>query len=194
MLVHLRNKKVRRNILANHSRYGHSDSRFNVAFVSNSWYRAHLSGYDDDDSIPGSISATGIPGLREEAARIPAKSRFDRLETFCDGWLWGAICSLEMWATATAIERRQELRALTAKPQGVCHVPHYARSTADHPSESRGSSVIISKVLRISCTKQSLEKLVRHPSRYVYRADMMKLLLMLDGARRCADLFRLGSM
>ena len=119
MLVRMRNNKVRRAFLAKHHDHTEGPNAFEIIFVSNTWYRAHLSECDEDESIPGSVEASGIPGLRQEIARLPAQRRFDRLETFCEGWLWSSINSLDMWARSSAIERRQELRKVVEKPNDV---------------------------------------------------------------------------
>lgn len=93
-----------------------------VVCVSNHWYFHHLRGFNEDN-IPCSMNATGIPVLRCECLALPASSRLNVLSHHVNSTLPGLLNSLDAWSTASTIKRREELRAIVAKPIDVGNHP-----------------------------------------------------------------------
>ncbi|MCJ1399570.1 hypothetical protein MMC11_002772 [Xylographa trunciseda] len=114
-LIAMRNKKVTQSIRYKYSLVNADPKPLSVACVSNFDYTHHLEGYDED-SIPISLTATGIPGLRTSLLEIPAAAKLNVLRQYCHGILPGMISSLEMWSSKSITKRQQEFRAIVAKP------------------------------------------------------------------------------
>ena len=115
----MRNRKI---ISGMRDRYKKSTSdRAPLTFIcfANLWYAFHQQGYDDED-IPCSMEASGIPNLRRECLALPADSRLNILSHHINSRLPGVLSSLDSWSTASTIKRRAELRCIVAKPLEVC--------------------------------------------------------------------------
>ena len=90
-----------------------------VFAVSNSDYIKHKDGYDLSEEIPVSIHVTGIPHVRYQLSKMPARSRLDALKHYCHGTVEDMIGSLHNWSQQSIIQRRVELTELVAKPRAV---------------------------------------------------------------------------
>ncbi|KAI4253029.1 MAG: hypothetical protein LQ352_003952 [Teloschistes flavicans] len=80
-------------------------------------YEVNAAGYNEEDALPVSVDATGIPQLRSLMLELPAKERLDALKTYCWGHLPSLISSMESWSVQATIARRLELREVVAKPR-----------------------------------------------------------------------------
>ena len=89
--------------------------------MANSIYKPHKEGYDNDD-IPFSLSTTGIPGLRFNMLKYPAKAKLDALKQYSADIVPSLVDSMNSWATQFKIHRRKELRDIVARPRQVLQV------------------------------------------------------------------------
>lgn len=87
--------------------------------VSNSDYIKHMEGCDLFEEIPVSVASTGIPHVRYQLSKLPARSRLDALRHYCHGTVEDLVGSLHNWSQQSTIQRRVELQALVAKPHAV---------------------------------------------------------------------------
>ena len=114
----MRNKKVTETIRYKYSTANADPKPLPVACVTNFHYMHHLDGYDDE-LIPISVSATGIPGLRMSLLRLPAEGKLNVLRQYCHGILPGMVSSLELWSSKSTSKGQQEFRIIVAKPLKV---------------------------------------------------------------------------
>ncbi|KAL8700472.1 MAG: hypothetical protein Q9201_005433 [Fulgogasparrea decipioides] len=87
----------------------------NIYCVSSAAYELNAKGYNDED-IPVSVNATGIPKLRAFMARVAAEEKLNVLQNHCSGHLPSMMSSLESWSLRLTMDRRREMRRVVAKP------------------------------------------------------------------------------
>ncbi|KAL8651588.1 MAG: hypothetical protein Q9210_003171 [Variospora velana] len=120
-IILMRNRKVE---IAMAARYRGTDAEAQPLkswFVSSKEYQTNASGFDQEE-IPVSIEATGLPQLRAFMLRMPAEHRLDVLKVYCWGHLPSLIGSMEMWSIQSHAHRRIELREVVAKPRKAAEV------------------------------------------------------------------------
>lgn len=121
--VEMRNRKVLFDMQQKYKTITQSTRPLTVFSISSLAYNKHKEGYDEFDEIPISIDLTGIPYLRFQLSKLPAKRRLDVLRLYCDGTIKDLISSLEIWTKRTAGDRRIELHELVARPRKVMKEP-----------------------------------------------------------------------
>lgn len=115
----MRNQKVATIMRQKYKNITQSSAQLIVFAVSNSDYIKHKEGYDLSEEIPISVAATGIPLVRCQLSRLPARSRLDALKHYCHGTVEDLVGSLKNWSQQSTIKRRIELQELVAKPRAV---------------------------------------------------------------------------
>lgn len=74
----MRSKKVINGMKDRYKKATSDRAPLTVICVSNLWYGLHQQGYDDEE-IPCSVEASGIPNLRRECLALPATSKLNIL-------------------------------------------------------------------------------------------------------------------
>lgn len=115
----MRNQKVTTIMRQKYKTLTQDSALFFVFVVSNSDYIKHRDGYDLSEEIPISVPSTGIPFVRFQLSKLPARSRLDALKHHCHGTVEDLVGSLRNWSQQSTIHRRVELQELVAKPQAV---------------------------------------------------------------------------
>ncbi len=115
----MRNQKVTTIMRQKYKNITQDQAQLVVFAVSNSDYIKHKDGYDLSEEIPISVQTTGIPYVRHQLSRLPARSRLDALKHYCHGTVEDLVGSLNNWSQQSAIKRRVELQELVAKPRAV---------------------------------------------------------------------------
>lgn len=118
-VLKMRNRKVERAMRNRHQESNSADGPLRVICISSMAYEVNAAGYNEEDALPVSVDATGIPQLRSLMLELPAKERLDALKTYCWGHLPSLISSMESWSVQATIARRLELREVVAKPRKV---------------------------------------------------------------------------
>ncbi|KAL8823400.1 MAG: hypothetical protein Q9191_005893 [Dirinaria sp. TL-2023a] len=111
----MRSKKVISGMRDRYSKAASDRAPLTVICVSNLWYGLHQQGYDDEE-IPCSVEASGIPNLRRECLALLAASKLNILAHHVNVKLPGVLNSLDSWSNASTIKRREEIRCIVAKP------------------------------------------------------------------------------
>lgn len=114
----MRNRKVGKAMQTKHRGTGIAAEPLKVWCVSSLAYSKNANGYDEED-IPISIEATGIPHLRAFMLRIPAEEKLDVLIRHVRGHLSSLISSMESFSVQSTTHRRLELREVVARPRKV---------------------------------------------------------------------------
>lgn len=115
----MRNRKVTITMRQKYKTITQDPTNLPVYAVSNSDYIKHKDGYDLSEEIPISVQATGIPRVRYELSKIPARKRLDALRHYCYGTVEDLVGSLRNWSQRSTIQRRVELQEKVAKPRAV---------------------------------------------------------------------------
>ncbi|KAK5703218.1 hypothetical protein LTR97_004167 [Elasticomyces elasticus] len=88
-----------------------------VFCVSNSIYSEHMKGYDPKKPPKLTLEATGIPGLRQQLIRVPARRKREALLKHCTKTLPNTFRAIEMHCRKSPHENKQTLEQLIVKPQ-----------------------------------------------------------------------------
>ncbi len=115
----MRNQKVTTIMRQKYRSLTQDKAQLLVFAVSNSDYIKHKDGYDLSEEIPVSVSTTGIPHVRYQLSKLPARTRLDALKHYCHGTVEDLVGSLHNWSQQSTIRRRVELQDLVAKPGTV---------------------------------------------------------------------------
>ena len=115
----MRNQKVATIMRQKYKNLTQDHAQLVVFTVSNTDYIKHKEGYDLSEEIPVSVQTTGIPHLRYQLSKLPAKSRLDALKDYCHGTVEDLIGSLYNWSQRSTTQRRLELQEVVAKPSTV---------------------------------------------------------------------------
>ncbi|KAK5730146.1 hypothetical protein LTR15_000080 [Elasticomyces elasticus] len=88
-----------------------------VFCVSNSIYSEHMKGYDPKKPPKLTLEATGIPGLRQQLIRVPARRKREALLKHCTKTLPNTFRAIEMHCRKSPHENKQTREQLIVKPQ-----------------------------------------------------------------------------
>ncbi|KAL9596174.1 MAG: hypothetical protein Q9179_004711 [Wetmoreana sp. 5 TL-2023] len=111
----MRNRKVESAMRMKYNEENPPVENLNIYCVSSAAYELNAKGYNDED-IPVSVNATGIPKLRAFMARVAAEEKLNVLQNHCSGHLPSMMSSLESWSLRLTMDRRREMRRVVAKP------------------------------------------------------------------------------
>lgn len=114
----MRNRKVETAMRSKHRGKDVYIEPLKVWCISSADYEINASGYDEE-AIPVSVQATGIPQLRAFMLRMPAEEKLNTLMSYCRVHLPNLLGSMTMWTVQATIHRRLEAREVVAKPRKV---------------------------------------------------------------------------
>ena len=134
-VVLMRNRKVETAMRLKHRVADTPSEALKVWCVSSTEYNINVDGFDDE-TIPISVEATGVPQLRAFILRVPAEEKLKILKLYCWSHLESLIASMEMWGVQSTILRRLEAREVVAKPRKVCLPGFYRSRVTDEVSQS----------------------------------------------------------
>lgn len=120
-ILMMRNQKVKVAMRSKHSGKEADNETLKIWCVSSVDYHVNARGFDEE-MIPVSVQATGIPQLRAFILRMPAEEKLDILRLHCQGHLPELLGSMKMWNVQATIHRRLEAREVVAKPRRVIQV------------------------------------------------------------------------
>ncbi|KAL8829118.1 MAG: hypothetical protein Q9170_006308 [Blastenia crenularia] len=129
-VVTMRNRKVESVMATKYCKTDTASESLKVWCVSSTDYQVNTRGYDDEQ-IPMSVNATGIPRLRAFLLRMPAEQKLEVLKMYSQAHLPSLIRSIDMWTVQSNDIRRNELREVAAKPRKEIRWPTY-RAWCNH--------------------------------------------------------------
>ena len=113
----MRNAKVTHGLHKNYRELTKSSNVLTVKCVSSDHYETNKYGFEDDE-IPLSVDATGIPNLRHLFSGFPAASKRETFDKHLN-WVRDTFASMGIWGSKPSKLLCEEIREVVAKPLEV---------------------------------------------------------------------------